>query len=447
MLEFLQQALQEVCYFCIHYTTEMLAISLLCAFHFPRRSYFWLRFVPAAALYLSFPYWMGYGPGWMTVGWFNLTFLFYFVLDGLLLWFCFHMSWRQALFFSTAAYAMQNCMDELTRVLLTAMQPLALRAAAELYVRTGVCILLTGAFYLLFARRLRGAEERFSVRNTSLIALSVVTVLIVYALSSFVKRQAEDDIYRSLYAVCCCLLLLLFQFGLFEKGNVEKKNEQIRRMLAVECEQHRLSKENIEAINLKCHDLKHQIAALRGMTDDERREAQLRSIEKQVMIYDSFVKTGNGPLDIVLTEKSLLCERYGIRLSCLVDAEGLRFLDEEDIYSLFGNALDNAVEAVKKAEASKRRPISLNVSVKGRVLVIHVDNYCGEKVTFRDGLPETTKGDKDNHGFGMLSIRYITEKYGGTLHAFLLDDMFHLNILIPFPHAGSGAGGEAAAEV
>ena len=285
----------------------------------------------------------------------------------------------------------------------------------------------------MFARRLKGAEDRFAVKNTSVVALSVITVIIVYVLSLYAKHLQWNDVLRGLYAVCCCLLLLLFQFGLFEKGDVEKKNEQIRRMLALECEQHRLSKENIEAINLKCHDLKHQIAALRGMTDDERREAQLRSIEEQVMIYDSFVKTGNAPLDIVLTEKNLLCERYGIRLSCLIDAEGLGFMDDEDIYSLFGNALDNAVESVKKAASERRRLISLNVTVKGWVLVIHLDNYCSEPVTFRDGLPETTKRDKANHGFGMLSIRYIVEKYGGTMHAFLLDDTFHLNIVIPFP--------------
>lgn len=204
-------------------------------------------------------------------------------------------------------------------------------------------------------------------------------------------------------------------------------------MLALEHEQHRLSKENIEAINVKCHDLKHQIAALRGMTDEERREAQLREIEKQVMIYDSFVKTGNGPLDIVLTEKSLLCERYGIRLSCLVDAAGLSFMEEEDIYSLFGNALDNAVESVKKDSAARRKPVSPAVSVKGRMLVIHIDNDCPQPVTFRDDLPETTKEDKANHGFGMLSIRYIVEKYGGTLHTFVLEHTFHLNVVIPFP--------------
>ena len=434
MAEFFRTAIDALATFCTQYPTLQLAASLLYACFYPRRKLFWLRFVPAAALYLSFPYWLGYYPPWLTAGgWFTFSFLVYFFLGWLLIWFCFRLTWRQALFFSTAAYAMQNCIDEVNRLAALGLRALEAADVLRSLARVGIAAALLVAFYFLFARRLRGAEDRFAVKNTSVVALSVITVVIVYVLSLYAKHLQWNDVLRGLYAVCCCLLLLLFQFGLFEKGSVEKTNEQIRRMLAIECEQHRLSKENIEAINLKCHDLKHQIAALRGMTDDERREAQLRSIEKQVMIYDSFVKTGNGPLDIVLTEKSLLCERYGIRLSCMVDAEGLRFLDEEDIYSLFGNALDNAVEAVKKAEAPKRRPISLNVSVKGRVLVIHVDNYCGEKVTFRDGLPETTKGDKDNHGFGMLSIRYITEKYGGTLHAFLLDDMFHLNILIPFP--------------
>ena len=411
-----------------------MAAALLYACFYPRRKLFWLRFLPTAAVYLSLPYWVGYFPPWLTVGgWFTFSFRLYFVLCWLLIWFCFAMTWRQALFFSTAAYAMQNCMDEAYRLTSSALAPLSVGAIPLALIKVGITAVLLVLFYFVFARRLRGAEDRFAVKNGSLIALSVITVGIVYVLSLYAKVLQVDNVVRGLYAVCCCLLLLLFQFGLFEKGNVEKKNEQIRRMLALEHEQHRLSKENIEAINMKCHDLKHQIAALRGMTDEERREAQLREIEKQVMIYDSFVKTGNGPLDIVLTEKSLLCERYGIRLSCLVDAAGLSFMEEEDIYSLFGNALDNAVESVKKDSAARRKPISPAVSVKGRMLVIHIDNDCPQPVTFRDGLPETTKEDKANHGFGMLSIRYIVEKYGGTLHTFVLEHTFHLNVVIPFP--------------
>ena len=78
-------------------------------------------------------------------------------------------------------------------------------------------------------------------------------------------------------------------------------------------EQYQLSAENVDLINRKCHDLKHQIAALRRISDRRGAgEESIQALEQSVMIYDSVVKTGNDILDTVLTEKSLLCESRGI---------------------------------------------------------------------------------------------------------------------------------------
>ena len=55
----------------------------------------------------------------------------------------------------------------------------------------------------------------------------------------------------------------------------------------------------------------------------------------------------------------------------------------------------------------------------------------GVVVRFLDGLPVTTKADRDYHGYGMRSMRYITEKYGGTLTAQYRDGLFVLNLLFP----------------
>ena len=57
------------------------------------------------------------------------------------------------------------------------------------------------------------------------------------------------------------------------------------------------------------------------------------------------------------------------------------------------------------------------------------ENYYAGDLTFRDGLPVTTKADKDYHGFGMQSIRMIVRKYEGELNTYTSDGVFHLNIL------------------
>lgn len=62
-------------------------------------------------------------------------------------------------------------------------------------------------------------------------------------------------------------------------------------------EHYRIAKENIDIINRKCHDLKHQIAALRDMCTKEEREKYIEEIQDSIQIYEAMVKTGNDVLD------------------------------------------------------------------------------------------------------------------------------------------------------
>ena len=131
----------------------------------------------------------------------------------------------------------------------------------------------------------------------------------------------------------------------------------------------------------------------------------------------------------MLSEKSLFCEKNGITLSCMIDGSKLDFMELGDLYCLFGNLLDNALEAVKKIEERERRVIDLVVKMKDNMLLIQEENYFNGELRFEDGLPITTKGDTDYHGFGVRSLRMIVKKYGGEMTTYVSDDVFHLNIL------------------
>lgn len=120
-----------------------------------------------------------------------------------------------------------------------------------------------------------------------------------------------------------------------------------------------------------------------------------------------------------------------IQISCIADGTLLNFMAPADIYSLFGNALDNAIESVAELEPAKRT-VGLFIKSVQNMISIHIENYFeGERVLV-NGLPKTTKGDEEYHGYGMLSMRAITEKYNGTLAVEITDNIFSLNILFPF---------------
>ena len=143
------------------------------------------------------------------------------------------------------------------------------------------------------------------------------------------------------------------------------------------------------------------------------------------MIYDAMVETGNEILDTVLTEKSLICEARGITLTCVADGECLSFMDAVDIYAIFGNALDNAIEAVSALEDPDRRSIAVMVFARANLVFLQLENYYSGSLQFDGTLPATTKQQEAGyHGFGLKSIRYTAEKYGGFLTAQNEDDIF-----------------------
>ena len=154
----------------------------------------------------------------------------------------------------------------------------------------------------------------------------------------------------------------------------------------------------------------------------------MREIEDAINIYDSAVKTGNESLDVILTEKSLLCSANEITFTVVADGGRLGFMNDVDLFTLFGNAIDNAVEAVLKLPAEKRI-ISLTTNENGELFSVNIRNFCLGNVTFSDGLPVTTKGDTDYHGFGMKSIKRIVEKYGGNMSVVTDGEVFNLNLL------------------
>lgn len=147
------------------------------------------------------------------------------------------------------------------------------------------------------------------------------------------------------------------------------------------------------------------------------------------------VETGNEALDTILTEKSLACSNEDIVLSCIADGAALDFMSPSDIYSFFGNALDNAIEAVRQVSDPERRNITLNVARRGKMVAVSIENFYELMPKFQDGLPTTSKANKANHGFGVKSMQATCARYNGMLHVGAKDGVFYLNALLAEPQA------------
>ena len=102
-----------------------------------------------------------------------------------------------------------------------------------------------------------------------------------------------------------------------------------------------------------------------------------------------------------------------------------------DLYTIFGNALDNAIESIKDYQDQGMRFIDVQVYTEQQFLIIHISNPLRGPLTFENGLPVSTKPNNGYHGFGLKSIRHTVEQYEGHLTVKEEDGCFRLRILIP----------------
>ena len=303
----------------------------------------------------------------------------------------------------------------------------------------GAVLLLS---YVLFSRNMV-IDGQYQIEPVG--AIGAVVIIIPFA---FFLSMLAESFYQSneagnaqlfmicrLYAVLCCLFVLYVQTAIHKRMHVQHELRTSRLLWHKQKEQYEMSRDTIERINRKCHDLKHQVAALRAVRYDDQRQQVLDELEKSVMVYDSGARTGNEVLDVVLTEKSLQCEQQGITWTCVADGSLLRFMNPVDLYTLFGNALDNAIESVREIAVPEQRVVALTLYGRGDLVILQLENYYAQDLRFQGELPRTRKEDELNHGYGLKSIQDIVGKYGGSMTILAEDHIFMLSIVIPM-HSG-----------
>lgn len=209
------------------------------------------------------------------------------------------------------------------------------------------------------------------------------------------------------------------------------EKETLHNIMEMQYKNYQLSKENIDMVNQKYHDLKHQINLLKTQAYVGKSTSYLEKMEREIRVYETQNKTGNQILDAVLTNKAMICQNKEIELKFIVDGGALSFMEDMDVSALFGNMLDNAIESAEKQQEKQKRLIWLYVTKEKQFVRIRTENYCDEKIRFKNGMPVTTKKDRRLHGYGMKSIKSTVEKYHGSVVAAQENNWFELKILLP----------------
>lgn len=381
---------------------------------------------------------------------FSLEYFVLFLLTVAFMKLCYKETWTTLLFCSLAAYTLQHFSYEFVNFFLTlavwgrsplldiyntnVIEFLAFNKEAIFWILIYLsCYVISyGGAYFGFCKRLK--KEKIVLKNSWFLLLFGIGLFVNIIFNSIIVTSVSvQDAVISLivcaYNVFCCFLLLLIQFSLLKTKKLDDELEFVQTLLDKEKEQYALLYENINLVNIKCHDIKHHI---RKIGDSNSLSADtIAELESAVLVYDTLAKTGNKVLDTLLTEKTLYCRQNDIMLSFMADGEILSFLKESEVYSLFGNIIDNAVEATRDVDEKDKRIITLRVIKHGSFVAINSANYFSGGIELGvDGLPKS-RGDAREHGFGMKSIKYIVDAHGGNLSLSTNDGVFKINVLLP----------------
>lgn len=336
-----------------------------------------------------------------------------------------------ALYCVTAAYCLEHIAQrghELLRLFLRI--PDGPYEKIVLYV-TIALVFFAGYFLVLKGRTFREEDMQGEDRVLIVLAFFVILADIVISITMMGVYSATGNetlkICTHLMSMMISVLALTVCVSRFRESAARREQQMIRQLLDMEQEKYQREKAVTEVINRKCHDLKYYLEGLKERISRE----ELQEISQAVDVYESGFHTGNGTLDVVMANKNLLCQSRQIEFTCIADGKILTFMEEQDIYALFGNLLDNGIEAMQKVSNPEKRVISMTVTEKNGLGFIHMENYYQEEILFENGMPKTTKQDRQYHGYGTQSIRYLAEKYGGDVQMQTEQDIFLTDIMIP----------------
>ena len=414
---------------------ELLILTILSVRQCQRRNYFVMRAALASAVFLGVMFFISRPILITDYSGLNRPYI-YVLLIIIGIYFCFDLTLWQATYLLAVAYALQYCMYTLWLELCMLLVPdfKFLTETPLVYVNYGIAMLsaIAVGWYVSSKNKYLSQLEKFNA------PVFIVFVLVITAAAYLTGESIKTDTVQCILLVryaCSIVCLLGIAYAstvlVYQQVNLNRAlYQQIIQRQKEEYEQRRVS---VDDLNIKCHDLKYQIRSI-FQKKGEANVEDLKNIEASIKNIQNAYRTGCVPLDIIISEKARICSQKDIAFSYMGDGKLISFMKEVDIYRLFNNAIDNAIEAVDQVEHDKKI-IGVTIQKAGPFITIHFENYCIGKLQLQGGLPQTSKQDKQNHGFGVRSMKSIAESYQGELKFGVEGEVFSLDILFPIQAA------------
>lgn len=172
------------------------------------------------------------------------------------------------------------------------------------------------------------------------------------------------------------------------------------------------------------HDLKHHFTVLQSKIKEDPEYAleYVKQLSDHVEIV-TYANTNNEILNYILNTKAAIAHQMDIPFEYKI-SDALLFINDFDLISILGNALDNAIEALQFV---KEAWIHMEIASYEDTVIIKIENPCDSaRIKWNDDVLSTSKKDKDKHGYGLKNIKEQCEKYQGSMEINIENAIFQL---------------------
>ena len=338
-----------------------------------------------------------------------------------LIYFCFKSSFKSSIFHGVILCILQIISEFLTAYITSLIYSISFQYSIDNHFEIGVG--LSRILYFLFTNFL----SKISVKETNVktwgkwFALSLLPLSSIYVI--IVMKIITDSIalksYQNILIIISISFLLVINIIIyFVYEQAEKNNQKLLELELtnqkndIDMQYLNLIEKKNETMNVMAHDYKNHMICLQATLEKRQLDEALdyvKSITKQEIIDANKFSSGNQIADSILSEKSESAANIGtqIQFSGFISDE----IPAVDLCTMLSNALDNAIEACEKLSLTDSAVITVKCAVVQNVQVIKLSNPNPDN----KNSTETSKLDKDNHGFGLYNIRRTVEKLGGEM--------------------------------
>ena len=262
----------------------------------------------------------------------------------------------------------------------------------------------------------------------------IISILILLMNVWIIKSNIANNYVLVALILLGVLYINFAVFDLIDSYSKQIKLKVMEELFEREAENYKMLEITERELKTLKHDIKNHISSIEALLKQgeiDTANEHLRSLKTITNELGSIVYTGNLAIDAILNSKGVIAREFDLLYSIRATLLTPITIEPVDICIIFGNAIDNAIEACNRiTDNSIEKYIFISIEQKDTYLVISFENSAD--TVHMDGETRyiSLKADKSSHGFGLESIQKAVDKYKGNISTKFENNSFVLDIVL-----------------